>query len=293
MSTERMEDNEIDIESQFDTSLRPFTPQIDGFYSKQGGAPVRYEGGKPVPAAVAALRDLVSHHGDFERALQHMLSDQTAGEADEAYWRRQIRTLDHMKAQAEAALRDPTALVQPASWSIERGEVRDTGNGDGPQQEVLVQAPHGGGMWVQNKGSLAQRLLYALAMALTEPQTPLQQGDMAELFLELRANTGYSQRSRYTEITPRQWGRLVGVLEGTDSTWRGDDIERQAFEDAAFNFYLRKREERAAKGQGIALDDPNTVAEREMMFRRHPNGDYIAHAYQQAWGGWRMARGGV
>lgn len=68
--------------------------------------------------------------------------------------------------------------------------------------------------------------------------------------------------------------------------------EHLAFEDAAHAHYLRKRCERAAKGQAITADN-DRESSREEMFAKHANGDYVVWAYQAAWGGWKMARGGA
>jgi hypothetical protein len=71
-----------------------------------------------------------------------------------------------------------------------------------------------------------------------------------------------------------------------------EDHERPAFEDACYAHYLKRREERAASGQGIAMDAPDRVRPRDEMFARTEGGDYVAMVYQAAWGGWKMARGG-
>lgn len=72
-----------------------------------------------------------------------------------------------------------------------------------------------------------------------------------------------------------------------------EQTERQAFEDAAYAHYLRRREERDQRGQIGVLDNPAAPHPREMLFYRDERGEYVAIAYQQAWGGWRLARGGL
>jgi hypothetical protein len=69
--------------------------------------------------------------------------------------------------------------------------------------------------------------------------------------------------------------------------------ERQQFEDSTYTFYLQQREKRAAAGRPVMNDTPEPTT-RELMFARNPvGGDYLVWAYQAAWSGWKMARGGA
>lgn len=71
-----------------------------------------------------------------------------------------------------------------------------------------------------------------------------------------------------------------------------EPMERALFEDACYTQYLRQRNVRRLLGIVSASDKPGDVPwEREEIFVRGPSGDYIAIAYQQAWGGWKLARG--
>lgn len=70
-----------------------------------------------------------------------------------------------------------------------------------------------------------------------------------------------------------------------------DARERAMFEDAAYAHYLRVRAQRAKLGILGVLDgiDPRP---RDELFARGLKGEYVAIVYQQAWGGWKLARGG-
>lgn len=75
-------------------------------------------------------------------------------------------------------------------------------------------------------------------------------------------------------------------------TW-DEATERKAFEDAAYAHYLRTRGERRNKGIVGVLDNPAAPHPRVLLFHRTTGGDYAVIAYQQAWGGWKLARGGL
>lgn len=123
---------------------------------------------------------------------------------------------------------------------------------------------------------------------------PISMNDSARLTLHLFATSGYQQEAEYPNISADQWGAVVGVLEGTMRVvpmW-DEASERQRFENMTYANYLKKREERLAKGQNIANDTvaPST---REQMFVRDTFGDYVVVVYMAAWAGWKMARGGA
>lgn len=83
------------------------------------------------------------------------------------------------------------------------------------------------------------------------------------------------------------------LLLTANPTWN-EARERELFENRSYAHYERTIEARRAKGQSIAF--PNADGRpwsREELFERKDNGDYVAIAYQQAWGGWRLARGGL
>lgn len=46
------------------------------------------------------IDDVISHHGTFKRAMEHMRSSQTC-HADVDYWTHELMVLDRMKKQAE------------------------------------------------------------------------------------------------------------------------------------------------------------------------------------------------
>lgn len=95
-------------------------------------------------------------------------------------------------------------------------------------------------------------------------------------------------------ISPLFRSDVQAVYDSLDAPPAFDEsTERQEFEDRTYAFYLQQREKRAAAGKPIANDTEQPTA-RELMFARNPvNGDYLVWAYQAAWSGWRMARGGA
>lgn len=71
-----------------------------------------------------------------------------------------------------------------------------------------------------------------------------------------------------------------------------EERERMLFETTCFAHYLQKREERLLRNVPSLFDNKEDPYTREVLFERRPNsGDYVAVAYQQAWGGWKLARG--
>ncbi|EKS9800288.1 MULTISPECIES: hypothetical protein [Burkholderia] len=78
------------------------------------GRPVEQHEAAPADDARECLMDVVSHHGDFEkacRALKDAASDDGNG-SDASYWLHQIDVLGRMKAQAERALAAPSAPLE-------------------------------------------------------------------------------------------------------------------------------------------------------------------------------------
>jgi hypothetical protein len=76
--------------------------------------PVEQHEAAPADDARECLMDVVSHHGDFEkacRALKDAASDDGNG-SDASYWLHQIDVLGRMKAQAERALAAPSAPLE-------------------------------------------------------------------------------------------------------------------------------------------------------------------------------------
>ncbi|WP_205191323.1 hypothetical protein [Burkholderia sp. LMG 13014] len=77
-------------------------------------SPVEQHEAAPADDARECLMDVVSHHGDFEkacRALKDAASDDGNG-SDASYWLHQIDVLGRMKAQAERALAAPSAPLE-------------------------------------------------------------------------------------------------------------------------------------------------------------------------------------
>lgn len=70
-----------------------------------------------------------------------------------------------------------------------------------------------------------------------------------------------------------------------------ESVERQLFEDACYTHYLVQREFRLVRNVPSLADHPSRPWTREEIFVKRESGDYIAVAYQQAWGGWKLARG--
>jgi hypothetical protein len=70
-----------------------------------------------------------------------------------------------------------------------------------------------------------------------------------------------------------------------------EEAERQEFEDAAYAHYLNTRDQRRNRGIVGVLDNAGKPHPRELLFHRTSNGEYAVIVYQQAWGGWKLARG--
>lgn len=67
-------------------------------------------------------------------------------------------------------------------------------------------------------------------------------------------------------------------------------FERELFEETMYAHYMRVREQRAQRGQGVVGDTELPRAPEE-LFARASDGSYVAVVYQSAWSGWKMARG--
>lgn len=142
-----------------------------------------------------------------------------------------------------------------------------------PQQGLAVAAA----AWIAKMDAVRDKRMCDL--------TPEQQRDAHELWI--RNNLAYFFGYNGEKVT-----FLLERLDELRATRWNEDAERQRFEDAAHAHYLRRREERAAKGQVGILDNIEAPHERKVLFARQSNGDYVAIAYQMAWGGWKLARGG-
>lgn len=69
--------------------------------------------------------------------------------------------------------------------------------------------------------------------------------------------------------------------------------ERVLFEGEFWRHYLRVSDARAAAGVTSPSDPQGRRWTQGELFSRNDKNEYIAIAVQQAWGGWKLARGGV
>lgn len=98
------------------------------------------------------------------------------------------------------------------------------------------------------------------------------------------------EESRTVDITPEQYAQIVGVLEGRPPLQWNEAHERELFENACYAHYLIVRAQRSSRGVIGVLDRHAEPHSRGTLFQRNERGEYDVIVYQQAWGGWTLAR---